>query len=140
MRFILRYRHGKAQLAQVLLHPAQFRKLREDDAATETDDAIGDLFARSRHDEPTDHTVRSIDGLLDAIRDVRRTGWAMVDQELELGVRSIAAPIHNKSGCTVAAVNVSTQVGRTDLHALIDQFVPALLSTAAQIDAALGMR
>ena len=108
--------------------------------ADETDDAIGDLFARSRHHEPTDHTVRSIDGLLDAIRDVRRTGWAMVDQELELGVRSIAAPIHNKSGCTVAAVNVSTQVGRTDLHELIDEFVPALLSTAAQIDAALGMR
>jgi IclR family transcriptional regulator, pca regulon regulatory protein len=104
------------------------------------DDQIADVFGRSRRESATDHTVRDLDGLLAAVRKVRDRGWSMVDQELELGVRSIAAPIHNATGCTVAAVNVSTQVGRTDLDVLVDDFVPALLSTSAQIDAALGMR
>jgi IclR family pca regulon transcriptional regulator len=104
------------------------------------DDEIADVFDRSRRDAVTERTVRDLDGLLAAVRTVRDQGWSMVDQELELGVRSIAAPIHNATGCTVAAVNVSTQVGRTDLDVLIDDFVPALLSTAAHIDAALGMR
>jgi IclR family transcriptional regulator, pca regulon regulatory protein len=104
------------------------------------DDRVADVFGRSRRDAVTEHTVRDLDGLLDAIGTVRRRGWSMVDQELELGVRSVAAPIHNATGCTVAAVNVSTHVGRTDLDVLVDDFVPALLATAAQIDSALGMR
>jgi IclR family transcriptional regulator, pca regulon regulatory protein len=104
------------------------------------DDRVADVFGRSRRDAVTEHTVRDLDGLLDAIGAVRRRGWSMVDQELELGVRSVAAPIHNATGCTVAAVNVSTHVGRTDLDVLVDDFVPALLATAAQIDSALGMR
>lgn len=104
------------------------------------DGDLADVYARSRHDDPTEHTVRTADELLGAIATVRRNGWSMVDQELELGVRSIAAPIRNAAGRTVAAINVSTQVGRTDLDELVGSFVPALLSTAAQIDAALGMR
>lgn len=104
------------------------------------DEAIADVFRRTRRDAVTEHTVADLAGLLAAIRTVRRRGWSMVDQELELGVRSIAAPIHNATGCTVAAVNVSTHVGRTDLDLLIEDFVPALLSTAAQIDTALRMR
>jgi len=64
----------------------------------------------------------------------------MVDQELELGVRSIAAPIRNGTGCTVAAMNVSTHVGRTDLGQLHDDLLPALRSTAEQVSAALALR
>jgi IclR family transcriptional regulator, pca regulon regulatory protein len=107
----------------------------------ELDDVeIADVFARSRRDAMTERTVRDLDDLLAAVRAVRERGWSLVDQELELGVRSIAAPIHNANGCTVAAVNVSTHIGRTDLDVLVDQFAPALLSAATQIDRALGMR
>lgn len=104
------------------------------------DDQVADVFGRSRRDAVTEHTVRDLDALLAALRTVRDRGWSLVDQELELGVRSIAAPIHNATGCTVAAVNVSTQVGRTELDVVVDEFLPALLTAAAQIDAALGMR
>lgn len=104
------------------------------------DDRIADVFARSRRDTVTEHTVVDLDGLLGAIALVRARGWSMVDQELEVGVRSIAAPIHDAPGRTIAAVNVSTQVARTDLDDLLGDFVPALLATTARIDAALGMR
>jgi IclR family pca regulon transcriptional regulator len=104
------------------------------------DDELADVFARSRRDDPTERTVRDLDTLRREIATVRSQGWSLVDQELELGVRSIAAPIHNGGGCTVAAVNVSTQVGRTDLDELIADCLPALLGTARQVDTALGMR
>jgi IclR family pca regulon transcriptional regulator len=104
------------------------------------DDAIGDVFARSRRDTTTEHTVGDLAALLSRIGDVRRAGWALVDQELEVGVRSVAAPIRNGAGCAVAAVNVSTQVGRTELAELLEVIVPAVRATADQISAALALR
>lgn len=104
------------------------------------DDEIVDVFARSTHDRITPHTVRSADELLAAIAVVRLHGWAMIDQELELGVRSVAAPIRDATGRAVAAVNVSTHAGRTDLAEIEDVFVPRLLATAKQISDALALR
>ncbi|MBF8193287.1 helix-turn-helix domain-containing protein [Nonomuraea sp. K274] len=69
--------------------------------------------------------------------EVRERGWAMVDQELEEGLRSIAAPIRDRSGRTVAAVNVSTHASRTSLQAVRRDLLPPLLSTAAKIEADL---
>lgn len=104
------------------------------------DDAIVDVFERSRRDRVTPTTVRTATELLQAIATVRRTGWAMIDQELEVGVRSVAAPIRDAGGCAIAAMNVSTHVGRTDLDELHEVFVPKLLTTAEQISEALAKR
>lgn len=104
------------------------------------DDEVVAAFERSDLSRRTPYTVADADGLLAALQTVRRQGWAMVDQELEIGVRSVAAPIRNASGCAVAAVNVSTHVGRTTVDELERRFVPALLSTAEQITAALALR
>jgi IclR family pca regulon transcriptional regulator len=71
---------------------------------------------------------------------VRQQGWALVDQELELGVRSVAAPLRNGTGRVIAAINVSTHAGRTDLGQITTEFVPRLLETARQINAALAKR
>lgn len=68
---------------------------------------------------------------------VRGQGWAMVDQELEEGLRSIAAPIRDRSGSTVAAVNVSTHASRTSMQAARRDLLPLLLATAARIEADL---
>ncbi|TDD12594.1 IclR family transcriptional regulator [Nonomuraea deserti] len=68
---------------------------------------------------------------------VRGQGWAMVDQELEEGLRSIAAPIRDRSGSTVAAVNVSTHASRTSMQAARRDLLPPLLATAARIEADL---
>jgi IclR family pca regulon transcriptional regulator len=72
--------------------------------------------------------------------DVRARGFAIVDQELELGVRSVAAPLHDAAGRTIAAVNVSTHVNRTTKAQLQRRLAPAVLRTAERIDHALANR
>ena len=59
----------------------------------------------------TDRTVSSLDDLRARIDETRAQGYALVDQELEHGLRSIAAPVRNRHGQVVAAVNVSSHVG-----------------------------
>lgn len=102
------------------------------------DDEVRDIFERSAKERQTPNTVRSADELISRLDDVRRQGWALVDQELELGVRSIAAPVRNASGRVVAAVNVGTQVGRTTEDEIHERFLPRLIDTAAEISHALG--
>jgi IclR family pca regulon transcriptional regulator len=61
----------------------------------------------------------------------------MVDQELEEGLRSIAAPIRDRSGRVVAAVNVSAHASRTTLESVRRDLLPPLLATAARVEADL---
>jgi len=102
-------------------------------------DDVVDRYERSDHSRRTEHTVKNAAELLARLDDVRRDGWAMVDQELEIGLRSLAAPLADTTG-VVAAVNVSTHAGRTSIDELMDRFLPALLDTARSIEAALRMR
>jgi IclR family pca regulon transcriptional regulator len=103
------------------------------------DDDIVARFERSDRSMRTPRTVTSATELLDRIEHVRSDGWALVDQELELGVRSLAAPLEDKTA-VVAAMNVSTHAGRTDLDELMERFLPKLLATARTISDALRMR
>ena len=68
------------------------------------------------------------------IERARRQGWALVDQELEAGLRSLAAPIHDRAGTVVAAVNVSAHAGRTTLDQLRRDVLPRLRATARRIE------
>jgi IclR family pca regulon transcriptional regulator len=104
------------------------------------DDEIADIFERSDRRMTTEHTVTTAAQLLERLAVVRQQGWALVDQELELGVRSVAAPLRNGTGRVIAAINVSTHAGRTDLGQITTEFVPRLLETARQINAALAKR
>ncbi|MGW4406970.1 IclR family transcriptional regulator domain-containing protein [Nonomuraea sp. NPDC004702] len=72
------------------------------------------------------------DALRAELEQVRLRAWAMVDQELEEGLRSVAAPVRDHAGRTVAAVNVSTHAGRTSLHQVRTGLLPELLATAAR--------
>ena len=78
--------------------------------------------------------------LRDELAEVRRQGFALVDQELEDGVRSIATALRDRRGRAVAAINVSTHAGRVSLKELKATFLPALLGTAAEINARLAKR
>lgn len=73
------------------------------------------------------------DDLRATLAQVREQGWALVDQELESGLRSIAAPLRGADGSVVAAVNVSTSTTTTTLDQLLDDIRPRLVSTAAAI-------
>lgn len=75
-----------------------------------------------------------------ASAEVRAQGWAIADQELEPGLRAVAAPVRDRSGEVVAAVNVSTSAARTSLDHMREHFVPALLRTTAAIEAELRLR
>ena len=82
-------------------------------------------------------TVTDEDALRAELARVREQGWALVDQELEEGLRSIAAPIRDRAGEVVAAVNVSAHASRTPKEAMRRSLLPPLLRTAEQIEAEL---
>ena len=71
------------------------------------------------------------------VREVARQGYAIVDQELEEGLRAVAAPIHGAADVGTAAINVSAHASRVSMAAMRAQIVPALLDTARQIEADL---
>jgi IclR family pca regulon transcriptional regulator len=83
-------------------------------------------------------TVTSTDRLAREIERVRSQGWTIVDQELEPGLRSIAAPIHDAHGRVIAAVNTSTHSSRTSLDTMRRSFLPHLLETAKNISAEIA--
>jgi IclR family pca regulon transcriptional regulator len=82
-------------------------------------------------------TVTSRDALRAELAKARTQGWALVDQELEEGLRSIAAPIRDRTGRTVAAVNLSAHASRMSIDTGRRKLVPPLLATAARIEADL---
>ncbi|MCY3577809.1 MAG: helix-turn-helix domain-containing protein [bacterium] len=108
--------------------------------AEQDDDEVLELFRRSDRSQTTEYTVTSGKALLEQLHKVRQLGWSLVDQELEIGVRSLAAPLRDAAGTAIAAMNVSTHVGRTSLDELTAEFLPRLLDTAASISRAISMR
>lgn len=69
------------------------------------------------------------------LREVRTRGWALTDEQLAPGIRSIAAPVRDGSGCVAAALNISVHAAETSLDTLTGQYLPLLLQTAAAISA-----
>ena len=83
----------------------------------------------------TARTVASVAALRTEVTKVRSQGWALVNQELEEGLRALAAPVRDRTGRVVAAVNVSAHASRTSLEAMRRDLLPPLLKTAARIEA-----
>lgn len=86
----------------------------------------------------TRHTITDIDALLAKVQQARRQGWAQVNQELEEGLVSIAAPITNRGGRVVAALNVSGQANRTSARQMQEKMLPPLQAAAQSISRLLG--
>ena len=88
------------------------------------------------------HTHRSVieEGSFRSLLEVvRRRGWAMVDEELEMGLRAIAAPIRDGTGDAVAALGISSSTSRVTLDDLQERCLPALLEIARRISAGLAL-
>jgi IclR family pca regulon transcriptional regulator len=98
------------------------------------DDALEEHLAGVDLVPLTDHTLTSVEELRSRLRDVRNQGFALVDQELEYGLRSLAAPVRNRSGTAVAAVNVSTQVSQVSPEETQRVLLPPLLKAVAEIE------
>jgi IclR family pca regulon transcriptional regulator len=71
---------------------------------------------------------------LDAsLREVRAKGWALADQDLAPGIRSIATGVRDGDGHVVAAINVTVHAAETSVETLLEEHLPRLLRTAADI-------
>jgi IclR family pca regulon transcriptional regulator len=70
-----------------------------------------------------------------ALREVRARGWALTDEQLTLGIRSVAAPLRNGGGQVIAALNVNTHAAETSVEHLVEHHLPLLLHTAGEISA-----
>ncbi len=87
----------------------------------------------------TERTVTDTDALRAELERVRAQGWALVDGELEPGLRSVAVPLHDRRGDVVAAVNVSTSATRDTVEHVVAEYLPPLQRTASAIDAELRL-
>ncbi len=96
-----------------------------------------EVLARAELQRFTDRTVVSRSKLKLILQEVRSAGYALVDQELEVGLRSLAVPLHNRSGQVVAAMNVSGQAFRITLDDLRRTFLPVLQRAAAELQPVL---
>jgi IclR family transcriptional regulator, pca regulon regulatory protein len=94
-------------------------------------------LARANLDALTGRTVTDREALRAVIGEVARQGYALVDQELEEGLRAIALPIHGKGGAVTAAINLSAHASRVTMTAMRTDLLPALQETARRIEADL---
>jgi IclR family pca regulon transcriptional regulator len=85
----------------------------------------------------TDQTITSEAALRGELKRVREQGWALNDQELEEGLRSIAVPLRDHAGRVTAAVNIASPASRTSPESARSVLLPPLLATAARIEADL---
>ncbi|MEV5126598.1 IclR family transcriptional regulator C-terminal domain-containing protein [Streptomyces decoyicus] len=82
----------------------------------------------------TSHTVTDPARLAQLLEAVAQDGYALVDEEVEEGLRSIAVPVRDHTGRVVAAVNVATHAGHRSLAQCREELLPALRTAAARIE------
>ena len=81
----------------------------------------------------TAHTVVSEAQLREQLARVRRQGYAINDQQLEIGLRSIAVPMHSRKGGVVAAMNVGVNASQVSAQELRERVLPLLQRTAMEL-------
>ena len=97
-------------------------------------EADADVWLASQtFDALTPHTLVTVQRLRVEISRARAQGYAAVDQELELGLRTIAVPLKNGRGEVVAALNVSVNAAQVSMDQLVERCLPALLRTQANL-------
>ncbi len=94
-------------------------------------------FARVKLMAYTDRTIVSETKLREVINEVRQKGYAVVEEELEIGLRSIAVPVRGASGATMAALNIGAQATRVSRAQVEQMFLPALMNAASELSVLL---
>jgi IclR family transcriptional regulator, pca regulon regulatory protein len=86
----------------------------------------------------TEKTISDPEALRKELSSVFKQGYALVDQELEIGLRSLAVPVFAGGGRAVAAINIGTQAARISKSEVLQQFLPVLRKAAKNISSCLG--
>jgi IclR family pca regulon transcriptional regulator len=79
------------------------------------------------------HVVRPREDLEQELARVRARGWALADEELAPGVRSVAVPVRDGTGEVRAAMNVTVHAAETSTQRLLEELLPLLQRTAAEV-------
>jgi IclR family pca regulon transcriptional regulator len=103
-------------------------------AALSPDELAATLAEPSRAGLPP-YIGRSPDQLRDELTEIRARGWALADEELAPGVRSVAAPVRDRNGVVQAAMNITVHAAETTTERLVDEYLPLLLRTAGDVSA-----
>lgn len=101
-------------------------------------EAIGGLLGAGPYEGFTAKTVTTLDALLAEVEEARAQGYAVGDEELAVGLRSIAAPIRGADDQIAAAVNVSVSSARVSRMELEEQLGPMVVEAGQRISSALG--
>jgi IclR family pca regulon transcriptional regulator len=90
-------------------------------------------FEQVRMSARTEHTVTDEQQLRALLAGVREQGYALNNEELELGLRSIAVPVRGASGVVHAALNVGAQAARVSAARMVEEFLPVLQQGAREL-------
>ncbi len=96
------------------------------------DDRLDRFLSEVAIETATPHTITDGAVLKSRIVADRQQGYSLVDQEAELGFRSIAVPVRRQDGAVIAAMNLGAHVDRVSIGRLIDDFLPLLKEGAAE--------
>ncbi len=96
-------------------------------------DQLEHYLARVNLIPHTTRTITNVEKLRLALRNVRRNGYALVDQELEVGLRSLAVPVYAPSGRVVATINLSGNAPRMSVLEMQTRFLPHLRNAANEL-------
>ena len=99
-------------------------------------DALADVLATPTRSGIIPRVVPTRAQLDEDLAEIRERGWALSDEALSVGIRSIAAPVRDTSGRIAAATNVTVHAAETSIERLTGEYLPHLLDTAAAITAA----
>jgi IclR family pca regulon transcriptional regulator len=102
--------------------------------AGQSDEWLDGYLASVKLQRITPGTIATPARLRAELERVREQGYALVDQELEEGLRALAAPVHDNHGRVTAAVNLAVHASRWSLEEIRRALVPELLQTAADIE------
>lgn len=104
-----------------------------------SDEALENYLRSATFQAYTPRTIVDPTVLASELARVREQGWAIVDEELEHGLRAMAVPVRDRTGETIAAINVTASTIRRTVEALTEELLPPLRETAAQIERDLSV-
>lgn len=103
-------------------------------------DELDELIDKMEMNAMTPTTITSRDALRENLDTVRKRGFSLNNQELEVGLRSVAAPVRDDSGTVIAAVNIAVPASRVTLDELMGVFAEKIVETTRLISESMGYR
>jgi IclR family pca regulon transcriptional regulator len=96
-----------------------------------------ELLSAGQLAQRTPKTQTDVAELQRILQDVKAAGYAFIDQEVEIGLRSIAVPLVGARGQTLAALNVGLAATEEPMHTMVSRYLPALLRIKAELSGIL---